>query len=171
MQPQPGRQVEEEGKSGAGTNKSFLPFPEGTLSRSWPGCLGRTGAVCCMPSLCPTTPSRTRVSPSPESYPHHNIDPCPSPEPNWGQTGTLQPDASPCPNTAVLDPGPVPPSSPHSDSAPSMPTAQPLTGPISLSTPRFPQSESTAPLLPHWPHQTVPGQDCHFPSRYLHQDP
>lgn len=112
MQPQPGRQVEEEGKSGAGTNKSFLPFPEGTLSRSWPGCLGRTGAVCCMPSLCPTTPSRTRVSPSPESYPHHNIDPCPSPEPNWGRTGTLQPDASPCPNTAVLDPGPVPPSSP-----------------------------------------------------------
>ena len=69
-----------------GTNTSFLPFPEGTLSRSWPGCLGRTGAVCCMPSLCPTTPSRTRVSPGPESCPHRNADPPPqpSPEPNPG---------------------------------------------------------------------------------------
>ncbi|XP_013365876.1 PREDICTED: leucine-rich repeat-containing protein 16B isoform X11 [Chinchilla lanigera] len=34
----------------------------------------------------------------------------------------------------------------------------------------FPQSEPAAPLLPHWPHQAVPGQDCHFPAsslRYL----
>lgn len=69
---------------GSAQDKSFLPFPEGTLSRSWPGCLGRTGAVCCMRSLCPTTPSRTRVSPSPESYPHCNADPYPSPEPNLG---------------------------------------------------------------------------------------
>lgn len=99
MQPQPERQVEEMGTPRVETNGSFLPFPEETLSRSWPGCLGRTGAVCCMPSLCPTTPSRTRVSPSPESDPCHHTDPCPSPEPNPGlNRGSPTCCQPPCPH-------------------------------------------------------------------------
>lgn len=155
---------------GSAQDKSFLPFPEGILSRSWPGCLGRTGAVCCMRSLCPTTPSRTRVSPSPESYPPLQCRPLSQPRAQPRSKQSLcRLKITPSPNTSILDPRPTPNSSPCLTTPPH--PAGSHSPAHFLTSPRFSQSEPAAPVLSRRPHQTVPGQDCCFPSRYSHQDP